>query len=179
MRIRFCSSRLLEGDLGRSSRCFQKRFARPRFAVPGLSKSSSDSDSPSPFPEWAAKETEGSQAEMRPPHELGTTQRPERDFQTGRQSDREKGAQPSGASQTASSSPKGEAGPPSQTLLPASFTPNPRTAAPPAAAPSSPLPPEGPAGSRICSGCASPSRGSSLGHLRVGSSRWSRSCALG
>ncbi len=52
-------------------------------------------------------------------------------------------------------------------------------AIPPARARSSRLPPEGPADSHTCSGCASPSRESSLSRLHAGSSRWSRFCAPG
>ena len=58
------------------------------------------------------------------------------------------------------------------------FTPTLHTATPPAGAPSSRPRPASRAGSRICSGCASPSRGSSPARLRAGSSRWSRSSSL-
>jgi len=59
-----------------------------------------------------------------------------------------------------------------------SLTPAPNTTAPPAGARSSPPPPASPVGSRICSGCVSPSRESWRGHLRAASSRWSRSSSL-
>ena len=64
-------------------------------------------------------------------------------------------------------------------VAPLIAAPNPRITTRPASAPSSRLRPAGPADSRICSGCVSPSRGFSRGHFHAVSNLWTRSCAPG